>query len=71
MNPNAWKDTADAAGGCLGGALKHNGKTGEWTLNGVSIEAVLVAIIMPTALHGEICFVGEGRAPDPAPGPLR
>lgn len=60
---SAWKETADGFGGAEGAALRHNGKTGDWTLDSVSIEALTVAFIMPTAVHGEICFPGDGQPP--------
>jgi len=42
--------------------LKHDGKKGRWTLNGLDVDADLrVIIIVPTAKHSGILFDDEGR----------
>jgi hypothetical protein len=70
-----WQEAADRVQSIEGLWLKHNGKTGQWTLDGVSPGALQIAVIMSTAMHGVIKFEDgrvtrkpiryEDRAPDP------
>lgn len=74
-----WQEAANNVQGIEGAHLRCSGKTGEWTLDGAAIDTgrsgLMIAVIMPTALHGRIRFDGEAvtrkpvRYEDAAPDP--
>ena len=64
MNANALQRAVDEIA-FEDDPLKHDGKKGRWTSNGLDVDADLrVIIIVPTAKHSGILFDDEGRKVD-------